>query len=468
MNFIQLILILLARKRIILLTLLVTVATTTVISLLLPKSYTGTASVLVDFKGTDPITGMVLPAQLLPGYMATQVDIITSHNVALKVVDRLKIDKVPDIIEKFNEEALGKGDIRDWLADSLLADLEVQPSRESNVIVINFSGADPRFAAELANTFVWAYIQANLELKVDPARQQTAWFDEQIKGLRTKVEEAQKRLSDYHRESGLMPMAMDGRLDVESARLSELSSQLVAAQTQTYDSVTRQRQISGAHAKGKLGELPEILSNSLIQGMKSDLARAEGKLAEASGRLDRNHPQYQSAMAEVQSLKQKIAAEIQTAKGSIENAAVQAQQRENELKKALAEQKARVMELKQRHDRSDLLTQEMNSAQAALDSTTQRANQIRLESQRNVTDIAVLNPAIAPIKPSKPKVLLNIILSILLGSMLGVGFGFLAEMTDRRVRSTEDITEGLGLPVLATIATPRRRQSKLFRRRQAA
>ena len=468
MNFSQLILILLARKYMILLTLLVTVATTTVISLLLPKSYTGTASVLVDFKGTDPITGMTLPAQLLPGYMATQVDIITSHNVALKVVDRLKIDKVPDVIEKFNEEAEGKGNIRDWLADSLLGDLEVVPSRESNVIVINFSGADPRFAAELANTFVWAYIQANLELKVDPARQQTAWFDEQIKGLRTKVEEAQKRLSDYHRESGLMPMAMDGRLDVESARLSELSSQLVAAQTQTYDSVTRQRQISGAHAKGKLGELPEILSNSLIQGMKSDLARAEGKLAEASGRLDRNHPQYQSAMAEVQSLKQKIAAEIQTAKGSIENAAVQAQQRENELKKALAEQKARVMELKQRHDRSDLLTQEMNSAQAALDSTTQRANQIRLESQRNVTDIAVLNPAIAPIKPSKPKVLLNIILSILLGSMLGVGFGFLAEMTDRRVRSTEDITEGLGLPVLATIATPRRRQSKLFRRRQAA
>ena len=468
MNFSQLILILLARKYMILLTLLVTVATTTVISLLLPKSYTGTASVLVDFKGTDPITGMTLPAQLLPGYMATQVDIITSHNVALKVVDRLKIDKVPDVIEKFNEEAAGRGNIRDWLADSLLGDLEVVPSRESNVIVINFSGADPRFAAELANTFVWAYIQANLELKVDPARQQTAWFDEQIKGLRTKVEEAQKRLSDYHRESGLMPMAMDGRLDVESARLSELSSQLVAAQTQTYDSVTRQRQISGAHAKGKLGELPEILSNSLIQGMKSDLARAEGKLAEASGRLDRNHPQYQSAMAEVQSLKQKIAAEIQTAKGSIENAAVQAQQRENELKKALAEQKARVMELKQRHDRSDLLTQEMNSAQAALDSTTQRANQIRLESQRNVTDIAVLNPAIAPIKPSKPKVLLNIILSILLGSMLGVGFGFLAEMTDRRVRSTEDITEGLGLPVLATIATPRRRQSKLFRRRQAA
>ncbi|MCX7113982.1 MAG: chain length determinant protein EpsF [Proteobacteria bacterium] len=469
MNFSQLIQILLARKRIVLLTLFVTVATTTVVSFLLPKTYTGTASVLVDFKGTDPITGMVMPAQLLPGYMATQVDIISSHNVALKVVDRLKLDSVPEVIEQFNEDTQGRGNIRDWLADSLLKSLEVQPSKESNVIVVEFSGADPQFAAELANMFVQAYIQANLELRVEPALQQSAWFDGQLKGLRTKVEEAQKRLSDYQRETGLMPVALDGRLDVENARLAELSSQLVAIQTQTYDSITRQRQISGAHAKGKLGELPEILNNSLIQNMKAELARAEGKLAEAAGRVDRNHPQYISAMSEVQSLKQKIAAEIQTARGSMENAATQAQQRENELKKALAEQKARVIQFKQQRDRVDLLTREMSSAQATLDSTTQRANQIRLESQRNLTDIAVLNPAVAPLRPAKPKLVLNVALAIFLGTMLGMGFGFLAEMTDRRIRATEDIAEGLGLPVLAVItALPKSGFGRFFRRRRMA
>jgi chain length determinant protein EpsF len=463
MNFSQLILILLARKRIILLTLFLTVATTAVVSFLMPKTYTGTASVVIDSK-TDIITGMVMPT-LLPSYMATQMDIITSHNIGLKVVDRLKLDKVPQVIEQFNEATEGKGDIRDWLADNLLKNLEVQPSRESSVINISYSGTDPQFAAELTNTFVWAYLQTNLEMKVEPARQQSTWFDEQLKGLRTKVEEAQKRLSDYQREAGIMPL--DGRLDVENAKLAEMSSQLVAVQAQTYDSVTRQRQLSGAHAKGKLGELPEIMNNSLIQSMKADLARAEGKLAEASGRVDRNHPQYVSALSEVQNLKNKIAAEIQTAQGSMENMATQAQQKENELKKALAEQKARVMALKQQRDRSDLLTQEMVSAQAALDSTTQRANQIRLESQRNMTDIAVLNPAVAPLKHSKPRITLNIALSIFLGTMLGVGFGLLTEMLDRRIRSADDITEGLGLPVLAVIAaSPAAKTSGFFRRKK--
>jgi succinoglycan biosynthesis transport protein ExoP len=467
MNFTQLILILLARKRIILLTLLVTVATTTVVSFLMPKTYTGNASVVVDFKGSDPITGIMLQPMLMPTYMTTQVEIISSHNVALKVVDRLKLDKVPQVIEQFNEAIEGKGDIRDWLADNLLKDLDVKPSKEGSVINISYSGSDPQFAAEMANAFVWAYIQANLELKVEPARQQSAWFDEQLKGLRTKVEEAQKRLSDYQRETGILPL--EGRMDIENARLAELSSQLVIAQGQTYDSVTRQRQLSGAHTKGKLGELPEILGNSLIQGMKAELAKAEGKLAEASERVDRNHPQYVSALSEVQSLKQKIAAEIETARGSMENSATQAQQRENELKKALAEQKAHVMELKQQRDRSDLLTQEMVSAQAALDSTTQRANQIRLESQRNLTDIAVLNPAIAPLKHSSPKITLNIALSIFLGTLLGMGFGLLSEMLDRRIRSSDDITEGLGLPVLAIIAAaPKAKASGFFRRRQVA
>ena len=124
----------------------------------------------------------------------------------------------------------------------------------------------------------------------------------------------------------------------------------------------------------------------------------------------------------------------------------------------MAEQKAHVLELKQQRDRSDLLTQEVASAQAALDSSTQRANLIRLESQRDLTDIAVLNPAIAPIKHSKPKLLLNIALAMFFGTLLGVGFGFLSEMTDRRVRSAEDISEILGLPVLATVmfSSPRR------------
>lgn len=86
MTFQQFLVILRARYKLIVITLLVTVASTVALSLILPPRYAANTSLVMDFKGVDPITGMVLPAQLMPGYIATQVDIIQSHSVALKAV----------------------------------------------------------------------------------------------------------------------------------------------------------------------------------------------------------------------------------------------------------------------------------------------------------------------------------------------------------------------------------------------
>ena len=88
MRFSQLLLILRARRWILIATVLFTVSITVVVSLLLPKTYKATSSLLLNYKGVDPVTGLTMPGQLLPGYMATQIDIITSKNVALRVVDK--------------------------------------------------------------------------------------------------------------------------------------------------------------------------------------------------------------------------------------------------------------------------------------------------------------------------------------------------------------------------------------------
>ena len=64
----------------------------------------------------------------------------------------------------------------------------------------------------------------------------------------------------------------------------------------------------------------------------------------------------------------------------------------------------------------------------------------------------VLNPAGVPVSPSKPKVFLNVLISIFLGTLLGVGAALMLELANRRVRSIEDLVEGLDLPVLAAIS----------------
>lgn len=465
MSFSQFLNILRARKWIVLLCLATVVGTATTLSLMWPKSYQATASVLVDVKGADPLTGAYAPGALLPGYMATQVDVLTSRTVAVKVVDKLHLADNATIRQQWREATKGRGDIRYWLADLLRKNLDVKPSRESSVIEINFSSENPQFAALIANTFADAYIETNLELRVEPAKQTNDWFEKQLKGLRSNLEQAQKTLSKYQQDKGIV--AVDERLDVENARLAELSSLVVGAQGMKVESVSRQRQL--AESGGRDG-VADIANNPLIQNLKAELARSEAKLSELSSRLGRNHPQYKEAQAEVDGIRQKLESEIKVASSGIANTAQMQQKRESELRSALAMQKSRVLELKKQRDEMSLLTREVENAQRAYDAALQRASQTRLESQANQTNVVLLTRAVEPTDPAKPKVLLNIVLSVFVGTMLGIGFAFLRELTDRRVREADDLADLLQTRVLTSLpkygAKPRRRKGGLLRRKE--
>ena len=444
MNFTQFLLILKARSKIISITFGLTVLTTLIVSLILPKSYTATTSLLLNYKGMDPVTGIVVPAQLMPGYMATQIDIINSRNVAIRVVDQLKLAENPAAQKQFNEATEGKGDIKAWFADQLLKKLNVKPSRESSVIEISYDGVDPEFAAVLANAFATAYQQTNIQLKVEPAQKAAEFLGDQTKTLRTTLEAAQAKLTKYKQGKGLT--SESANLDVESARLNDLSSQLVMAQAQTFDATSRKQS-----TRGNGDASPDVAANPVVQNLKIQISVAESKFSELSQRVGASHPQYQSALAELNKLKSQLLEATRNATSSIGGTAYINQQREAELRSALVAQKARVLELNLSRGDLSVLERDVENAQHALDAARQRFTQTTLEGNVNQADVAVLNPAIAPQKPSSPRVILNTLLSLFLGGMLGIGLGLLAESLDRRVRSRDDIIELLELPVFAVI-----------------
>lgn len=423
-------------------------ATTLVVSLVLPKQYSATATVLVDVKSPDPVDGIAPPAQMLPSYMATQIDIINSQNVALKVVKMLGMAENPTAIEQWREAAQGSGRIEVWLADAVQKKLDVKPSRESNVIQINYSAADPKFAAVLANAFAQAYIDINLELKVESARQYAAWFDERAKQLRDSLEKTQAKLSAYQRDHGIV--ATEEHFDIENTRLAELSSQQTGIQAQKSETQSRQLQ-----AQGGADATPEVLQNGLIQGLKVDLARLEAKLQETGSQLGRNHPQVQRLEKESQSLRSKIEFETQQIFGGLSTSNRVNVRRESDIKGALAAQKTKVLEIKKQRDELSVLRREVEGAQRAYDLVMQRLAQSSLESQSTQTNIALLSPAVEPLKHSSPKLLLNMVLSAFLGAMLGLGAAFLLELADQRIRGLDDVTLLLGLSVLGVIEKPR-------------
>lgn len=437
-----------ARYKIVLLLLAVTVVAAFAVSLLMPKTYKATTSLVLNNKGIDPVTGLNVPVQLTPGYLPTQVDIVKSKIVALKVVDDLKLAEASAAKERFAKMEPGETTIQDWLADGLRANLTVEPARDSSVLNITFKGDDAEYVARIANAFAAAYQQVSVDLKVAPAQKASGYINDQIKLLRENFEAAQNKMSAYQKENNIF--SSDNKLDVETARLNELSSQLVMAQGQSMEATSRQRQV-----QSNAGGSPDVLSNPLIQTLKSRLSEAEAKFADTSAKLNVNHPQYIAAKSEVDNLRANLNRQIGLAStGVISNARIQ-QQREAEVRAALNAQKEKVLALNGARDELSILANEMENAKRAYETASQRLTQTNLEGQSTQSDISVLTAASVPRSPAGPRMLLNLLLALVVGSILGIAAAIAMELLDQRVRSADDLAQLFGLPLLGVIEKTR-------------
>jgi uncharacterized protein involved in exopolysaccharide biosynthesis len=264
------------------------------------------------------------------------------------------------------------------------------------------------------------------------------------------LEEAQGKLMEYQRAKGIV--SVDERYDFESARIGDLSTALARAQdarlsAQTRDTFARDYVQRG----GAADKLPDVISNTLIQTLKADLARSEARLQEISAQYGTNYPGYQRQLSETNSLRQRVEAETGKIASGIENSSAQIKQHEAGLAGALAAQRDRV--LKDRETRAELsvLVRNADAAQRTYDTALQRAVITRIDSRARQNNIAVLNPAVEPLKAAKPNILMNIALAIVVGSILGLGLVLFLEMLDRRVRSRSDLALTADVPLLAVL-----------------
>mgnify|MGYP000974601996 CR=1 FL=1 len=222
----------------------------------------------------------------------------------------------------------------------------------------------------------------------------------------------------------------------------------------------------GRQAAARLEDNPDVINSPVIAALRSDIARLEAKLQELAGQLGKNHPQYQRQETEVVTLRQKMVEEMRKIASSLGAATQVNQQRESEVRGALAAQKKKVLELKQQRDEIMVLVRDVETAQRAYDLVNQRASQTSLESQTQQTNVVVLTPADEPISPASPRPVLYSIIAFFAGGMLGIALALVAELKNRRIRSAEDLADTLEIPVVATLTAPRRERGirRLVRR----
>lgn len=450
MDLNQFLLALRARRKAFVLVLAATIVTAVAAALILPKRYVASATVLVDARDEQMLT----PARMSPrertGYISTQIDLITSGRVANRVVRDLKLAQQPEVREAWEKDTGGAGSIQDWVARNLLEELAVDTAA-GNVLTIEYTAADPRFASRVANAFAKAYLDTALELRTEPTREAADWFNDQLKIVRTQLERSQGKLNAFQKQKGML--TADERLDIESARLSALTTQLLTTRNDTYAAESRYQQAREVLEKGASPEaMPDVLSNAYINTMKGDLLRAEARLEESSAVLGENHPAYLRTVAEIQGLRQRIAEEMRKVVTGLGNAAAQSKKREQELEAALEAQQRRIMQMNEYRVELAAMTREVESSQRAYDAILTRYTTNNIESRARQTNVALLTPAVEPLKPKHPKVGLISALSVLVGGLLAAGVVYVLETLDRRVRSRYDLEARLAVPSLGRLS----------------
>ncbi|MEO5697719.1 MAG: chain length determinant protein EpsF, partial [Burkholderiaceae bacterium] len=425
-----------ARKWMVLALMLVVSVAGIVTTMLLPKQYTAETSMIVEVR-IDPVLGALAPSLAAPGYMATQVDVLRSDRVAGRVVKMLGVERSPAAVAQWRDATNAKIPLDRYFANLLQKGLSVEPGRGSNVINVSFAAQDPIFAQAAANAFVQAYMDISVELRVAPARQSAAFLDDQTKILRTNLEAAQAKLSTFQRERGII--VSDERFDQENARYQALTAQLSGAQADRVDATARQRNSGGESS-------PDILLSPAVQLLKGQLAGLETKMTELSAVVGKNHPSRIQLQAQIGEVRSQISAESRRVAGGTSALSRTSSQKVAELQTMVEEQKQRLQTLRADRDLEAVIKRDVDTAQRAYETISSRGGQLNLESANNQANTRLLSPAVEPLEPSRPRVIVGILGSIAGGLALAVLAALGWEMIDRRVRDPDDLTSVAGVP----------------------
>ena len=457
-----------------------------VITYVTPKTYTASATINFTFQ-SNPVDNRGLTELAEKSYVQTQMDIMTSQRVAQKVEDGLtdyekqriisaldarfsvldqiesairspisaifsskpkKKEFAPDGGENSPSEKLSVDSPYGWLAEAMSWYLTVEPMPNSRIVLVSYTSTDPEVSAFLSNRFAEAYIETNIEMLTDPARKSKAWFDEQLKSLRTRLEEAQSKLTAYQQQEGVV--SSDERLDTETSRLQELSNQLVAAQQATRNAVTERQKLQEVLASGaSLMTFDPVFSNPAVQKSRAEIRDLEARFVENSASLGANHPRMVKLKSELAAARQHMQVEVKTITDGIKNGAELLSERERDLEKALEAQKQLVLNMKNEHDRIAVLQREVESAQATYNAALNQLNTTSMQSVVDQTNVSIVDRATVPSTHSSPRASTNLALGALAGLLLGVGLAVVMEMFTRRVYSREDLSAELGVPILA-------------------
>jgi polysaccharide biosynthesis transport protein len=388
--------------------------------------------------------------------METQVSILRSDELALKVIDALHLESNLGFLgsEGVSKDALGEIHSSDLTPDPKHLDtmltifrhgLDVQVLPRTRVIEISFMQHDPRLAAEISNTLVKTFIEENFRTKYESTNQTADWLSKELSDLQLKVQASQEKLVRYQKEKGIV--GIDEKQNIVTAKLDELNKELTEAQTGRIQKESNYKLAQSGDPSVFAG----LSTGSLLEKLQAEQADLQSQYARDTTQFGSAYPQVIELKNQLKQVQASITAENDRLLAKVRDEYRAAEQREKMLSAAFAEQKQEANQLNESAIEYNALKRDADSNRQLYESLLQRLKEASVTAGLRSSNIRVVDVAQVPIVPAKPNVPRNIALGFLLGVASGIALAFLQESLDTTVVSLEELSAITALPALGTI-----------------
>ncbi len=390
-----------------------------------------------------------------PGYsdetfLQTQVNVLKSENLAWRTVQQLGLGENAEFAPGGGERkpAASPTAAQNGIIQAFRGHLRVQLMRDSRMVEVTFDSTDPQLAARAANTLVNNYTEYNFHQKYDATRQASGFMEQQLDELKAKVEKSQQAMVDYERKNLIVDIG--DKQSVVEQRLAAMSTDLTNAQSDRMQKQSLYELVSSNQPEAAL-----TAQDTLLQSLDEKYASLREDYVDAVGQYGPNFPKVKrlrDQMNEVQSMMERERKRLVT---RIRNEYMAALGRERLLSAAVAHEKEEVGKLNQLSIEHNLLKREFETNQQLYASLLQHLKDATVSAGLRATNIHLVDSALVPTAPVRPRIMYNIAVSILVGLVLGVSLAIIEESLDTSIKSAEDLERVLGAPTLAVIPLAR-------------
>lgn len=396
-------------------------------------------------------------------YLNTQYKILKSDSLARQVIQKLHLDQV----EEFNppKQAWPWGtQTTDAMSNPRLpadpaheqgvlknfeSSLGIDPVLRSRLVGVSFDSQDPKLAASVVNALVANYIQQNLEAHWQASQQASAWLSQQLDGLKIKLEKSEDNLQQYAQANGLLFLesAQGQNENIVDQRLRELQDELTQAQGDLYQKSSLYHLVQS----GDYAALPGVFDNKMMQDLTVKLAGLEQEKAQLAPNFKPSYPKMKEIQSQIDRIQAFVTQQQQQAARHIEDEYLAAQRRVVLIGQAFQQQQKQANVVAEESVEYNILKREVDSNKQLYEGLLQRLKEAGVSAGLKASNIRVVDLAVPPVNPVKPRIALNLALGLIVGLTLGVGLAVVQEHWDNTLKTPEDIEHFLGMPALAMI-----------------